>query len=89
MIRSFSDEAARAGLPFELADSVTSDTGGDPVEAPRRASPRLTAGRPAPRLDHRRHGRHPAAERSIACWPRLRRGREEAVPMLTASGRMS
>lgn len=33
MIHGFSDEAARAGLPFEVSDSVTSDAGGDPVEA--------------------------------------------------------
>jgi LacI family transcriptional regulator len=33
MIHGFSDEAARAGLPFEVSDRVTSDAGGDPVEA--------------------------------------------------------
>lgn len=33
MIHGFSDAAARAGLPFEVSDRVTSDAGGDPVEA--------------------------------------------------------
>jgi LacI family transcriptional regulator len=33
MIHGFSGEAARAGLPFEVSDRVTSDAGGDPVEA--------------------------------------------------------
>ena len=33
MIHGFSDEAARAGLSFEVSDSVTSDAGGDPIDA--------------------------------------------------------
>ena len=33
MILGFSDEAAQRGLPFELAEAVTSDSGGEPVEA--------------------------------------------------------
>jgi LacI family transcriptional regulator len=33
MIHGFSDEAARTGLPFEVSDRVTSDAGGDAVEA--------------------------------------------------------
>ena len=33
MIHGFSDEARRAGLAFEVSDSVTSDAGGDLIEA--------------------------------------------------------
>ena len=33
MIYGFSDEAALLGAPFEIAATVTSDSGGDPVEA--------------------------------------------------------
>jgi LacI family transcriptional regulator len=33
MIYGFSDEAALHGLPFELADRVTSDSGGEKIEA--------------------------------------------------------
>lgn len=32
MIYGFSDEAALLGVPFEVSDNVTSDSGGDPVE---------------------------------------------------------